>query len=146
MQTSNDHCFSLCFNRASAILPLLFWPIKWTQGLVCFHNKYWDMVGSSVCRDSAPQGQGPRGLKAHLIGGVSEQGHGEQTPEPISTVFVSHAKEVVRNTLSPSLMSYFRTRTNSLQGWILLSENLLKSVHVPSDTDWRRWTVVLHPT
>lgn len=85
-------------------------------------------------------------LKAHLIGGVSEQGHGEQTPEPISTVFVSHAKEVVRNTLSPSLMSYFRTRTNSLQGWILLSENLLKSVHVPSDTDWHRWTVVLHPT
>lgn len=66
----------------------------------------------------------------------------EQILEPISVLFVSYAKEVVSNSLSPSLMSYFRTRTNSLQSWIPLSENLLKSVHVPSDTGWCRWTVV----
>lgn len=101
------------------------------------HNKYWDMVNSSVCRDPAPQGQGSRGTS--LWRDVWARTW-EQTLEPISILFVSHAKEAFRNTLSPSLMSYFRTRTNSLQSWILLSENMLKSVLVPSDTDWCRWT------
>lgn len=87
----------------------------------------------------APQGQGLRGQR-HIRDVWARTW--EQTLEPISILFVSYAKEVVRNTPSPSLMPYFRTRTNSLQSWILLSNNLLKSVHVPSDTDWCRWTAV----
>lgn len=59
--------------------------------------------------------------------------------EPLS----AEARLSISTLVSISTSSCFRIRSSSLHRvWILLSENQLKSIHAPADTDWCRWTVV----